>query len=168
MVKWLLRIAGAILATNVTKSFVDNVFRDKVTPKEGSVVYCDLAFGVGSHSGIYVGNYEIVQLSSSGKVEAVGPRRFVEGKTAISIYVSCQDDEVVDSAQVAERARSEVGNRRDYSLLGRNCHQFCVGCLTGDFDSSNDLLWELKIEASYVLGSNTWRVWDLDPDALFG
>ncbi|HNW16697.1 MAG TPA: hypothetical protein PKM15_08340, partial [bacterium] len=62
---------------NLGKSFVDNVLRDCVYPVKGSVVYCDLAFGSAEHSGIYIGNNEIVHLDGSGNVEIVDPKEFL-------------------------------------------------------------------------------------------
>ena len=136
-----------------------NVFRAQVAPTKGSVVYCDLISGIAEHSGIYVGDNEIVQLSGSGEIKLVDPKEFVENTTGMSIYVSCYEDEAVGDVQVAERARSQVGRSRDYNLFTDNCHQFSAGCLTGDFENSNNFLWMLMDEASNVLGCNTWRVW---------
>ena len=162
------RILGGWLAWNLGESIVDNVFRDKVTPLAGSIVYCDYRFGVAEHSGVYIGNNRIVQLSGSGKVEQVSPREFVKGTTAISIYVSCCEKEAVWDTQVCIRACSQVGNRRDYNFLTDNCHQFSAGCLTGDFEEQNNFLWMLKDLTTDVLGANTWRVWDLSSEELFG
>lgn len=156
-----LRVIGVIVAANAAKSLVDGV-RDKVVPKKGSVLYCDLAFGTASHSGIYVGNNRIVQLSGSGRIEKVSPKKFIDGGTAVSIYVSCREDEAVGSAQVAKRARSLVGSRRAYNVVMDNCHQFSAGCLTGDFEGAANFLPFLKSTASKVLGANTWRHWDID------
>ncbi len=59
-----------IPAINFAESFIDNVFRDKVDePAIGSVVYCDLVAGFADHSGIYIGNNEIVHLNGDGWVE---------------------------------------------------------------------------------------------------
>ena len=152
----------------LSEAIVDNVFRDQVIPTMGSVVYCDYISGIAEHSGIYVGDNEIVQLSGSGEIELVDPMEFVENTTGKSIYVSCYEDEAVGDVQVAELARSQVGRSRDYHFLMDNCHQFSAGCLTGDFENSNKFLWMLKDEASDVLGCNTWRVWELSPSELFG
>lgn len=73
---------------NFAESFIDNVIKDKVTPKAGSVVYCDLVFGYAEHSGIYVGGNKIVHLNKKGIIEKVSPKEFVEETTAMSIYVS--------------------------------------------------------------------------------
>ena len=145
---------------NMAESLVD-ACRDQVLPEVGSVVYCDLAFGYMDHSGIYIGNNEIVHLSGNGDIEVVSPKQFIDGGTACSIYVSCRETEAVGSRSVARRAESMIGSSRDYSFLIDNCHQFSAGCLTGDFDNSNNFLWMLKDESKKILGSNSWRYWDI-------
>ena len=152
---------------NFAESFVDNVIRDKVTPKPGSVVYCDLAFGYAEHSGIYVGNNRIVHLNSKGKIEKVSPKEFINGTTAISIYVSSSKGSSDGSDSVAERALRMVGREREYNVILDNCHQFSSGCLTGDFENSDNFLWMLKDTAKKQLGSNEWRVWTLTSVELF-
>ena len=56
---------------NLFESFVDNVFRDKVSPYMGSILYIDMAFGFADHSGVYVGNGQVVELSGEGVVQKV-------------------------------------------------------------------------------------------------
>lgn len=155
-------------ANNLRKSIRDNVFRDKIeTPRLGSIVYCDLLFGYAEHSGVYVGNGRIAQLSGKGNVEAVSPKKFIGNTTAISIYVSCLEKKAVGDPLVAMRASKMVGEERDYNLLWDNCHQFASGCLSGDFENANNFLWMLKDRTADVLGANTWRVWDLETAELF-
>lgn len=145
-------------AWNLVESFIDNVCRDQVVAVPGCVVYCDLAFGYAEHSGIYVGNRGIVQLSGNGCIEAVNPPEFLSGTTGISIYASCRGAAARGDAKVAARARSMVGGRRSYNFLMDNCHQFSAGCLTGDFDNADNFLWMLKDTAADVLAVDTWRV----------
>ena len=95
---------------NFGESFVDNVFRDAVTPVRGSVLYCDMAFGYADHSGIYVDSNRIVQLGKSGDIEYVSPREFIKGTTAITIYVSCIDKSAVGHETGADRAEASVGS----------------------------------------------------------
>lgn len=146
---------------NFVESFVDNVIFDKVTPKIGSVVYCDLALGYAEHTGIYIGNNEIVHLNRKGMIETVSPESFIRGTSAISIYVSSYGDRSVGSSAVAERAKAQIGNCREYNVILDNCHQFTAGCLTGDFENSNNFLWMVKDTAREELGSDNWRVWNL-------
>ena len=151
---------------NFAESIVDNVFRDPVTPVRGSVLYCDMGFGTMEHSGIYIGDNLIVQFTKSGDVEYASPREFVEGTTAISIYVSCIDENPIGYEKAADRAEEAVTSTRDYSLLADNCHIFCSECLTGR-SNSDTFLWMLKHTAGEVMDVNTWRVWDIDSDELF-
>lgn len=146
---------------NFIESFVDKVIRDSVAePAIGSVVSCDMGFGYADHSGIYIGNQQIVHLLGNGEIEIVSPKAFVSNTSALSIYVSCRDSLPVGSSRAAALARSQVGNRRTYSLLTDNCHRFSSGCLSGDFDNSDCFFWMLKSQCSKVLNANTWRVWD--------
>ena len=85
----------------------------------------------------------------------------------MSIYVSCNDTTPVGGELIAQRARSMVGNKRNYSLLLDNCHQFTSGCLTGDFDNADNFLWFLKQTATRKINSNTWRVWKT-PNGWYG
>ncbi|MBV7317341.1 hypothetical protein [Shewanella sp. NIFS-20-20] len=59
-------------------------------------------------------------------------------------------------------AKAAIGNKRKYNMLLDNCHQFSAGCITGNFENSNNFLWMLKdlAEKEYVFKS--WRVWDYD------
>jgi hypothetical protein len=152
------------LLKNLAKSFVDNVIRDCVYPIKGSVVYCDLAFGNAEHSGIYIGNDEIVHLDGSGDIEIVTPKVFLARlggfNSAISIYVSCSDSLAVGGNTIAKRAKEMAGKRRNYNLIFDNCHQFTSGCITGNFENSDNFLWMLKHTAENEINANTWRVWE--------
>ncbi|WP_116644303.1 lecithin retinol acyltransferase family protein [Salinivibrio sp. HTSP] len=151
------------LTSGLAESFVDNVLRDKVQPVPGSLVYCDLALAF-EHSGIYVGNDQIVHLNGDGRVEAVSPARFLQRlggfNPAISIYVSCRDKQAVGSPAAAARAMQEIGKRQDYNVLFDNCHQFSSWCLSDNRANSDSFTWMLKDTAKAHLHANTWRVWD--------
>lgn len=152
------------LVGNFLESFIDNVLRDNVRPKIGSILYCDLAFGNAEHSGVYIGNKTIVHLDGSGKIEAVDPSTFMRRlggfNSAMSIYVSCRESSAVGCSKVAARAKSMIGNQRNYSMLTDNCHQFTSGCLTGNFENSDNFLWMLKRTVEAELQANSWRVWE--------
>lgn len=157
-------IIGGKVVSNLKDSFVDNVIRDKVIPKPGSIVYCELAFGNAEHSGVYIDSDNIVHLDGSGAIEAVSPKTFLNRlggfNSAVSIYVSCKDEFSVGNKSVADRALSMVGKSRKYNIIMDNCHQFTSGCISGNFENSDNFLWMLKDTASKDLGSNTWRVWE--------
>lgn len=153
------------LGDDLNISFIDNVFKDKVKPKVGSVIYCGLLANQVEHSGIYIGYNKIAHLDGSGKIEAVSPEVFLDRLNglnwAISIYVSCKDGKPVGSRVVAERARKKIGRRLKYSVASNNCHMFTSGCLTGKFKNDDGFFCELEQTTERVLDANEWRVWDI-------
>lgn len=146
-----------------------NLFRKRVSPVPGSVVYCDFVSRDFRHSGIYIGANKIVELSGTGEVRAVTPDDFLRGSmprkitplnaplTASHISISCH------STTVAQRAKSKIGTHVNYDLIGRNCHQFTRACITGDFGGfehhSFCVFSHVEREAERRLGANIWRVW---------
>ena len=136
--------------------------RDSVTPAIGSIVYCDLAFGYADHSGVYIGNNQIVHLNGNGLIEVVSPEGFMANTTAVNIYVSCKGDYATGKRYIADSAIQMLGANRNYNVIIDNCHQFTAGCINGDFENSCSFMWMLKDEAKNHLNTNTWRQWDSD------
>lgn len=165
-----IRLAGMILAEKI-RIRLRGYFADRVDElAEGSIVYQDLDSdipglgGVFEHSGVHIGDYQIVSLSKSGKVVKESTRKFIEGDGAWNrfIWVSCRGGAAVGDPIVAERARGMVGESRDYNFVLDNCHQFTSGCLTGDFENADNFLTFLETTAGDKLGFDNWRVWDRD------
>jgi len=152
------------LAGDVAEFLVDNLIRDKVTPRPGSVVYCGLLNNLVEHSGICVGPDRIVHLDGSGRIEVVDPDGFLGRlggfNQALTIYVSSRDGQAAGNDQAGRRAASMIGKSRSYNVILDNCHQFSAGCLTGEFDNSDNFLWMLKDRTRKVLGADEWRAWD--------
>ncbi len=151
------------LGVNLAESFVDRVLRDMVRePAVGGVVYCDLAFGMAEHSGIYMGQGQIAHLNRHGEIEVVDPEEFIDGTTAMSIYTACCGTRPVGDAKAAANARYFLQHvrRMEYSLLLQNCHIFSAACYNGDLNNSDSFLWMLKDTAKAYLGADSWRVWD--------
>ncbi|MEH8263203.1 VWA domain-containing protein [Aeromonas veronii] len=179
-------VAAAIpLGIKGIKYFIDSNFRDQVTPKPGSVLYCDLWLGA-EHSGIYVGDQEIANIEvtdvAEGTVNRCGPASFTsKSKLGRKIYVSCDSDGAVGCEMVSDKAVSHIGDRGFYGLVFANCHVFSARCVKHSPQSRgsswfNNLLskinifdesWELTIKAlkesaRYKLGATKWRLWDWD------
>ncbi|HHJ4405166.1 TPA: hypothetical protein ACQJW0_005517, partial [Citrobacter freundii] len=58
-----------LLLLNFVDSFIDNCILSCVDePAYGGIVQCELLFGLAAHSGIYVGNGDIVHLDGDGTV----------------------------------------------------------------------------------------------------
>ncbi len=153
-------ICPIVPAWRMTKEFCSTVFMKNVKPIPGSLLYRDLGAGWADHTGIYVGNDQIVELISNGRVRVVSPTTFLGDGTGTCIYVSCRDECVVGSEIVAKRALSQVDGTRDYNLFLDNCHQFSSGCITGDFENADNLLWMVKHTCGEYMGANKWRIWE--------
>ncbi|MDR1873642.1 MAG: lecithin retinol acyltransferase family protein [Synergistaceae bacterium] len=147
-------------------SFIDNVFREKVHPVEGSIICCDLGI-VADHSGVYIGDGKIVHRDGGGYIAVVSPETFIERldglNNAISLYVSCRGENAAGLEEVAQRAQRSVKDpaHRGYNLLLKNCHQFCQYCLSGKepgFLSASYLSLEQMLRKVYKM--DNWRVWD--------
>ena len=158
-------VTGGVVG-NLGKSFVDNVIKKKVTPRSGCIVHCDLMVGNAEHSGVYAGG-NIIEVEGSGRIREVSPETFINSsavRTAISIYIACDEDgEVLFDSDIAKRAKKELGKKRNYNVLMDNCHQFSSGCITGDFENSDNFFWMLTDTISKELNggeSIQWLVWD--------
>ncbi|WP_318419758.1 C40 family peptidase [Photobacterium leiognathi] len=157
MLRYLLSIP---LVNNIKDSFIDNVFKDKVKPVKGSIVYCDLYLGYAGHSGIYIGNDKIVHKNRMGVIEVVSPKDFIESTTAISIYVSSYKGNASGSIVAAWIAESQIGIHDEYSFYRYNCHQFCSYCISGDLDNYDISLMQLKTNCKNNIDIDDWLVWD--------
>lgn len=179
-------VAAAIpLGIKGIKYFIDSNFRDQVTPKPGSVLYCDLWLGA-EHSGIDVGDQEIANIEvtdvAEGTVNRCGPASFTsKSKLGRKIYVSCDSDGAVGCEVVSDKAESHIGDCGFYGLVFDNCHDFSRQCVNhspkGREASQIERLlaqanllsenWErtikeLKVAAKNKLYATKWRLWDWD------
>ena len=171
---------GLKLGIKGIKSFIDDNFREKVIPIEGSVLYADL-FAAVEHSGIYIGNGEISNIINEGGkgiVKVSDPSRFVtEAKVHSKIYVSCDKDGSVGNIDVSNGAQKHIGDSDMYGLIYDNCHEFSEKCLnysTEDYTFRKifemkdiDETWEytikqLKKKARKKIGATKWKLWDWD------
>lgn len=168
-------IKSVVLPLNIAEHVVDNYLFDKVEPIVGSVLYVDFvaSLSIIQHSGIYIGNNEIVHLNGDGLVEIVPPEDFVSGwggfKCGSSIYVSCNETTPVGTLSVANFARREVGKHYNYKIYKFNCHHFVSNALSGinveerhitGTEHAFSSLTGVKVLARQCLNSNNWRVWD--------
>ena len=149
-------------------------FMEKVQPIEGSIVCCGLLGGACDHSGVYVGNGDIVHRSGGGYLEVVSPEAFLarhSGRNpAWRIHVSCRGESAVGNDKARNRALQAVNNHNHseysgYHLQKKNCHHFCQYCLTGIkseeqgpmYFTFTSLEQTLKDECQF----DKWRVWDV-------
>ena len=146
------------------ESLIKNVFCDVVKPRIGSVVKVDLSIGA-DHTGIYIGNNEIVEVANIDNiatVRIVSAEEFIEGDDCISrigtfIYVACKQDRegnciAMGSQDIADRASAAVGQTSEYSLIFNNCHMFTEYCVSGRKTDLSGLLWgvELALDKKFI------------------
>ena len=103
-----------LLLLNFVDSFIDNCILSCVDePAYGGIVQCELLFGLAAHSGIYVGNGDIVHLDGDGIVIRSNAREFLDRldgwNSAISVYTDCMGLTPQGCALTAERAKAAVG-----------------------------------------------------------
>ena len=170
------------------ESLKKNVLSDKVKPVVGSVLKCDLMLNMASHTGIYLGNdriAEVTEINGRARVRAVSPDEFLDGdsdsiaRTGAFIYVAACDGEALGSAEIARRARAWLNRSRgEYGVTDNNCHKFTAYCITGiepdDAIWSEDEIAELVADAFGVdsvewsstgLGCGDYSFDDVDYDS---
>lgn len=138
----------------------------KFEPAFGSLVYTELLFGAVEHSGIYVGNKQIISLDGKGRIKKESLREFTGNISTFNyeIYVPCFDGEntPIGYYQAGWNAQEKLSVSRNYNFLTDNCHQFCAGCITGDFESNSNFLEFLKDDFKKAVGVEKiyWKKWD--------
>lgn len=156
------RTNSSTITSTTSTWYSDSAFE----PAYGSLVYTELGFGVAEHSGIYIGNRQIIDLDGQGKIKKVSLSEFTSNITTFNheIYVPCYNGEndPIGFYQAGSRAEEKLNESRNYNLFFDNCHQFCAGCITGDFENSNNFLTFLKDEFKRAVDIDkiTWRKWD--------
>jgi hypothetical protein len=166
------------LIENIVENIVDrifvkisnNVFKDRVLPAKGSIVYCSLAVAL-EHSGVYVGDGSIVHRDGNGYLALVSSGEFISRidgyNDAISIYVSCRRENPVGSEEVARRALECLRDPKHpehngYDILLKNCHQFCQYCLTGkEQGAAQCTFFSLSRRLNTIYHMDNWRVWSM-------
>lgn len=154
------------LLADIFDGTITTFFKDRVTPKIGSIVYCDLVTLV-EHTGVYVGEGKIAHLDGDGFIELVSPNQFLRrlggNNPAITIYVSCQDTNAVGELLFAIRARALEGRKTNYNVLLNNCHKFTAGCITGEFNHNALTFSFLEFVVwSWIRRNKMWRAWEMD------
>ncbi len=180
ILKTLTRSVLQNLAADFGESFCKNVFFDIVKPIPGSVIKIDL-FGSSQldaicHTGIYIGNDEIVELTKNNaglaEIRIVSTEKFIKGdglfspRTGAFIYVACGKRSngncyALGTTAIAQRAKAAVGRiwNGAYCLTTNNCHMFSQYCVSGVKDKHSFLLVDVENTLSKALNAHKvlWR-----------
>lgn len=146
-------------------------FKKHVHPKPGSILYVKLVgipfsiLGTPEHTGIYVGDNRIVELNGNGNIIPVSLKGFLDygslTRMGLFAYVACdKNGNVLHDSNIAQRAQEKVGSTRSYNVLFDNCHQFTSGCITGQFENTDNFFWMLEetIKRHFGVAKIYWRV----------
>lgn len=129
-----------------------------IKPSVGSIIYVDLIPGYLQHSGIYVGDDQVIELNRYGQVCLVDLDEFTIGGLGDKVHVSCKNGMAVGRQDFACCAWSRLGETSDYHLLLNNCHQFTTACMTGQLQNPHNLLRSVKQIAQHLLGADDWAI----------
>jgi hypothetical protein len=77
-----------------------------------------------THHGLYIGNQQVIHLTSNSKVETVSLDEFTNGHG----YSEPSFHSKFSRQDIVKRAQSRLGNE-DYSLVFNNCEHFVNWCL---------------------------------------
>lgn len=102
-----------------------------VSPNPGAVVCCEI-YNCVDHTGIWIDQDTIIELSENGLVKAVSYERFLTDRSGANMYVACDNlHQPIIISGAAERAVNHIFTYRDYDVIDNNCHRFVSFCLSG-------------------------------------
>ncbi len=97
----------------------------------GALVVCEI-FHLFEHTGIYIGEGQIVELQGTGLVRSVSVKRFMDNRSGEELMVACDSrGQPFASPVAAERASNQIFTYQEYDLIQNNCHRFSGHCYTG-------------------------------------
>lgn len=123
-----------------------SIFDEPIILKPGSVIVVSLAFFI-EHSGIYIGNDQVVELYGDGSINLISLKEFLYGgykgdfspRTGINVFAASYQNEVIYSEEIALRAKELIGKTIPYNIFKNNCHMFSGYCFTGkNFQKNTD------------------------------
>ncbi|NVK25507.1 MAG: hypothetical protein HWE10_11310 [Gammaproteobacteria bacterium] len=102
-----------------------------VIPEAGSIVCCEV-YGMFDHTGIWLDDETIIELSNSGLVKAVSSQRFLQERSGKNLFVACNNlHKPIVISGCEQRAVSNLFSYREYDVIDNNCHRFVNFCLSG-------------------------------------
>lgn len=110
--------------------FLDS--KQTVHPQVGAIVSCGIG-GVLDHTGIWIGDDTIVELSGSGLVKAISSKRFLHGRSGKKIFIACDSiGTPLVNLNAAYSASQQIFQYKKYDIVNNNCHEFIWQCFQQD------------------------------------
>jgi len=155
----------------------DLKFRRRFYPQLGSILRTELINGVADHSGIYIGNDQVIEITQEngfGVVKNTDLNDFVHSsfaRTGSTIYIAIDrlSKDVICNEKLSNTAKKHIGKRNTYQLMKDNCHSFVHKCIINEDFVKITSLWkfeELTKSISKNLNKNRlveWVVCDINP-----
>ncbi len=125
--------------------------KNQVDLLPGAIIVTDLLF-VAEHTGVYVGDGNVVELYGDGSINLISINDFLNGgyknndispRTGINIYTATYDGKCIASKRVTNRAlnlnKKFVGKKIHYRYFKNNCHMLSGYCFSGEgFQENTD------------------------------
>ncbi len=154
----------------------DLQFRHRYNPLVGSILRTEL-MGYIDHSGIYLGNNEVIEIvnkEDKGYVTIIDFNSFVQSswlRTGVSVYIAIDrlSKDIIKDEKIANIARKHNGKINDYQLLNNNCHSFVHKCIINEEFDKITKIWKfihLTESISKNMNNNRqveWVVCDINP-----
>ena len=136
----------SLLTQKAELNFSKNIiFNTPVNLEVGSIIAVKLGL-VFEHTGIYIGDGQVIELYGDGSINQITLKQFMFGaykdnpslldifaRTGLNIYTACHKGNILSDHTAAERAillKSRY-KKIDYHILNNNCHMFSGFCLFG-------------------------------------
>jgi hypothetical protein len=152
-------VAMGFAASQLAKKS-SSLMMDPIHLKPGAIVHCGL-YGAIEHSGIYIGNGNIIELTgknSGGKIQVTNFDGFTDGTGHSTIYAACHNGRLLYSDNIKNRAIAKSGGARNYNLITENCHIFTSECITGEASTNTFFTFlELEIKKYFDVNDIEWR-----------
>ena len=136
----------SLLTQKAELNFSKNIiFNTPVNLEVGSIIAVKLGL-ILEHTGIYIGNGQVIELYGDGSINQITLKQFMFGaykdnpslldivaRTGLNIYTACHKGNILSDHTAAERATLLKARYQkiDYHILNNNCHMFSGFCLFG-------------------------------------
>ncbi len=155
----------------------DLEFRHRFYPKIGSILRTELIAGGADHSGIYIGNNQIIEITEKnglGCVEITDFNDFVHSssaRTGVTVYIAIDklSKDIIFDNKIINIANKYIGKKNKYQLMKDNCHSFVHKCIINEDFGKITSVWKFKHLTESIsknLNNNRlvqWVVCDINP-----
>jgi uncharacterized protein YaaW (UPF0174 family) len=155
----------------------DLEFRHRFYPKIGSILRTELIAGGADHSGIYIRNNQIIEITEkngSGCVEITDFNDFVHSssaRTGVTVYIAIDklSKDIIFDNKIVNIANKHIGKKNKYQLMKNNCHSFVHKCIINEDFGKITSVWKFKHLTESIsknLNNNRpvqWVVCDINP-----